>query len=135
VCFSTGEDGHYKTFEEVYGTETTEEYRQSLHATQAMLTSGHAMPFSPSTQTAKTCQMTVQCIDCEKPCAIYSASKLNGQENALLVRILNLYQYSYGSELQELKPNDVTRAPRISSLLDKVFVRQNLTCQSSVEVP
>ena len=41
-------------------------------------------------------------VDCEKPRVIYSATKVGGQENAILTKILGLYQYSCGSELQEL---------------------------------
>ena len=80
-------------------------------------------------------KQTVTCIDCEKPRVIYSATKLGGQENAILTKILGLYQYSCGSELQELMPENPERAPRISALLEKVFVKSNLSCATSVEVP
>ena len=80
-------------------------------------------------------KQTVTCIDCEKPRVIYSATKLGGQENAILTKILGLYQYSCGSELQELMPENPERAPRISALLEKVFVKSNLSCATPVEVP
>lgn len=99
------------------------------------VSTGHGIPFSPSAQTAKTVNQTVTCIDCQKPRVIYSANKLSAQESAILKRILGLYQFSCGSELQELKPEDPVRAPRISALLEKVFVKSNLSCTSPVEVP
>lgn len=138
-----GDDGHYKSFEDLFGTDTTEEHCPSFKPKQSpgnlLITSrGHGMPFSPSAQTANRCKMTVRCIDCEKPRVIHASVKLTEPESALLERVLALYHYSCGSELQELKPADDTRAvraPRIISLLDKVFVRANLTCQCSVEIP
>lgn len=131
-----GEEGHYKEFSELFGTETTQEHCPSLSAKQRVaVANSHGIPFSPSAQTAKTVKQTVICIDCEKPRVIYSATKLSGQENAILTRILGLYQYSCGSELKELQPEDPERAPRISALIEKLFVRSNLSCVSAVEVP
>ena len=40
-----------------------------------------------------------------------------------------------GSVLQELKSVANAKTPRVNALMDKVFVRNNLTCQSTVEVP
>ena len=50
ILFSKGTDGHYKEFEEVYGTHATEEHRPSLVAKSK---DGHGIPFPPSAQTAK----------------------------------------------------------------------------------
>ena len=102
---------------------------------RATLATSHGIPFSPSAQTAKTVKQTVTCIDCEKPRVIYSATKLSAHENGILTRILGLYQYSCGSELQELKPEDSDKAPRICALLEKVFVKANLSCASPMEIP
>ena len=76
-------------FEEVFGTETTEERRPSL-ARKA--TTGHLLPFSPSAQTANTVIKTVTCIECDKPRVI--ATRLNINEQILLDMILDIYQYS-----------------------------------------
>ncbi|XP_053403202.1 uncharacterized protein LOC128558303 [Mercenaria mercenaria] len=65
-------DGHYKPFQEVYGTDTSEKYRPSLIEKSQ---TGHQIPFSPSAQTAKTCRMLVYCVDCEKPRVKYSTTK------------------------------------------------------------
>lgn len=129
------DDDHYKDFSEVYGTDTTEEFCPSAMKKAATKITGTAIPFSPSAQTTKTVKMTINCIDCDKPRVIYSASKLNNEKLALLQRILSLYQYSCGSCLQELKTDDITRAPTVNALLDEVYVRGNITCDTNIEVP
>lgn len=131
-----GEDGHYKGFEEVYGTDTTEEYRPSLQQkVPGLAANSHGIPFAPSAQTARTVGKTVKCIACDKPRVIYSTHKLTTQDQMILKRVLDLYQYSCGCELQELMPQERERAPKISALLDRVFVRANLHCTSPVEIP
>lgn len=48
-----GEEGHYKEFNEVFGTNTAEEYCTSLSTKRAQsIASSHGIPFSPSAQTA-----------------------------------------------------------------------------------
>jgi len=129
--FISGEDQHYKPFEDVYDTDTTEEHKpSSITKTQT----GHQIPFSPFAQTAKTVQMTVTCVDCDKPRVIYSATKLNASEKNILARMIQLYTYSCGAVLQDLKSLD-NRPPRVNALLDKTFVRQNIACRSEIEVP
>ena len=49
--------------------------------------------------------------------------------------MLGLYQYPCGSELQELKPEEPGRAPKINALLEKVYVRANVSCEMPIEVP
>lgn len=134
--YFTGEDGHYKGFEAVYGTDTTEEYRPSLQQkVPGLAANSHGIPFAPSAQTARTVGKTVKCIACDKPRVIYSTHKLTTQDQMILKRVLDLYQYSCGCELQELMPQERERAPKISALLDRVFVRANLHCTSPVEIP
>jgi len=65
---------------------------------------------------------------------IYSATKLNASEKNILARMIQLYTYSCGAVLQDLKTLD-NRTPRVNALLDKTFVRQNITCRSEIEVP
>ena len=132
VCLASGEDDHYKSFEEVYGSETVEDHRPSL---KQKVTLGHQIPFSPSAQTAKSVHKTVKCTDCDKPRVIYSASKLNVTEQIILDKILDIYIYSCGAKLQDLKVKDSDRAPRVNALLDKIFVKQNISCQNAVEIP
>ncbi|XP_062595295.1 uncharacterized protein LOC134256627 [Saccostrea cucullata] len=121
TMYFTGEDGHYKEFEEVYGTDTTEEYRPSLQQkVPELAANSHGIPFAPSAQTARTVGKTVKCIACDKPRVIYSTHKLTTQDHMILKRVLDLYQYSCGCELQELMPQERERAPKISALLDRL---------------
>lgn len=73
-----GDDLHYKSFEELYGTETTENHRPSSMNTKMKTKKDkkgkHSMPFSPSAVRAKNVGVIVNCIECEKP-RLYSVQK------------------------------------------------------------
>ena len=56
-------DGHYKSFDELFGMPTTETHRPSL---QKAATKGHGMPFSPTAQIAKNTKLVVECEECGK---------------------------------------------------------------------
>ena len=53
-------------------------------------TTGHLLPFSQSAQTANTVKKTVTCTECDKPRVIYSATRLNINEQILLDKILDI---------------------------------------------
>jgi hypothetical protein len=89
-----GEDGHYKPFDELYGSETTEEHRPSLKKT--VQSGGHLTPFSPSGQTAKTVKCVFVCAECDKPRVVYAANKLSREETENLERIKNLFSILVG---------------------------------------
>ena len=55
--------GHYKSFTDLYGKETTDEHLPSLKEKAA---SGHGMPYSPTAQTAKNTGIVLQCCSCKK---------------------------------------------------------------------
>ena len=78
--------GSYKTFEELYGTETTEEFRPSI---KKLTKESQGMGFSPSAQHAKNVGTVIQCGECDKWRVLYSKSKLNDEESAKLSRFLN----------------------------------------------
>ncbi|UZO09453.1 uncharacterized protein OCT59_029676 [Rhizophagus irregularis] len=66
-----GEDLHYKSFEELYGKQTTENYRPSLKNVKTKakgekkITKGkHTMPFCPSAACAKNVGVVVNCVEC-----------------------------------------------------------------------
>lgn len=113
--------------------ETTEEHRPSLHQ-KATTNTGHQISFSPSAQTTKTVKCVLICTECEKPRVVYAANKLSGQDMETLERIKQLFQYACGSSLQELKTAD-NSTPRVNALLDKCFLRANITCEMALEVP
>ena len=92
------------------------------------------MSCSVSTTVSVFRRYIVTCVDCDKPRVLYSGTKLNNQEKNLLRRLLELYSYTCGAILQDLKTLD-NRTPRVNALLAKVFVRQNITFRNEVEVP
>ena len=58
-----GEEGHYRTFHEVYGIPTSEQFRPSLQCRSKQ----RCMPFSPSIQHfKKNVDIMVQCEECEQ---------------------------------------------------------------------
>lgn len=92
------------------------------------------MPFNPSAQTANTVKEVAVCTDCEKPRVIYASKKLPNQHARNLELFLSQYSYTCGAVLQEMKSDD-SQTSDINKLLELVFVRANLTCSTSVEVP
>ncbi|CAG8854711.1 2838_t:CDS:2, partial [Gigaspora margarita] len=87
-----GDDLHYKSFEQLYGTTTTEEYRPSFKDAKLRTTKSgkikttmkHTMPFSPSSIRAKNVGITITCVECEKPRLLFSAKKLLLKEYEML---------------------------------------------------
>ena len=120
----------YKSFDELYGTITTEQYRPSKSKTTA---STHGIPFSPNAQTARE---LVCCTECLKPRVIYSQKKLTLAESTVLFRSLEGLLYSCGSTLKgiEVECRDGEDSS-LSTLFERLFVRQNLSCDDPVEVP
>ena len=58
----------------------------------------------------------------------YSKNVLKNEEKSELSNILEGVQYSSGAVMQDIEHEDV-------SVLTKVYVRENLTCESSIEIP
>ena len=116
---------HFKEFESVYGTETSEEHRPSLKNTTKI--KGHGMPFSPTTQTAKNAGIVLQCEECLKWRVVYSKRKLNPATRVKVMREVERLLYTCGSVFQEIDEYE-------SSCLKDVFVRENLTCTEKIAV-
>ena len=93
----TGE--HYKEFEALYGTCTTEKYCPSLVEKSHK---SHGMPFQPNAQFARCVCVTLQCSECLKPRLLYSQRKLKLQEVQYLKDKFVDMIYSCGSILSEL---------------------------------
>ena len=78
-----GEDLHYKSFEELYSKQTTEDHRPLLKNAK-IKTKGkmkttkvkHTMPFCPSVAHAKNVGVTIDCIEYEKLRLLFSVKKL-----------------------------------------------------------
>ncbi|GET04088.1 uncharacterized protein LOC105326236 [Rhizophagus clarus] len=98
-----GEDMHYKSFEELYGKETTEDHRPSLKNNKTktkgkmkFIRAKHTMPFCPSAARAKNVGITVNCVECEKPRLLFSAKKLTEKDKTILRRFLDIIFYTCG---------------------------------------
>ena len=121
---------HYKPFSSVYGTLTTEKDRPS---TKCEGKKSHGLPFSPSSQTARS---LIVCSECLRPRVLYSQRKLSIVETNALTRTVEGFLYTCGATLCGLEvvqcPDD---PPTISTLFQRVFVKGNLTCENPVEVP
>ena len=87
----------------------------------------HNIPFSPSAQTSKNVGLTLRCVDCKKPHLIHSKCKLKLSDLNQL-RALSEMQYVCGSTFAEFD------AEGSSNIFDKVFVRENLSCTSEMEL-
>ncbi|RHZ79314.1 hypothetical protein Glove_149g107 [Diversispora epigaea] len=79
-----GDDLHYKPFEKLYGIQTTEQHRPSLHT----------MPFCPSAARAKNIDITMKCIECEKSRLLFSAKKLSENNKTILQGFLDTIFYT-----------------------------------------
>ena len=73
----------------------------------------------------------IVCTECLKPRLLYAAKKLKGTQPEKLKRVLNGLLYVCGSSLQEIDDNDENKD---LSILDLVYVRENLNCFSNVEL-
>ncbi len=121
---------HYKSFSDLYGTLTTEQHRPTLKNKNAS-SSSHGIPFSPNAQTARE---LILCSECLKPRVIYSQRKLSIFDESVLSRTIEGLFYSCGSVLQGLEVEVRSgEDPSVLTLFDRVFVRENLTCDKPIE--
>ena len=92
----------------------------------------HKIPFPPIPQTAENVGSVVKCAECKKPRLMFSQKSLKENEKKSLKRALNGIKFICGTSFQEFvmdtKNEDI-------NVLDKVFVRENLSCMSIVENP
>ena len=116
---------HYKSFDELYGTNTTEEHRPSLKESKVK---SHGMPFSPTAQYAKNINLVVTCSDCDKPRVCYAQKKIDAKQKSKIERELEDVDYSCGSSFDSI--DDLEKSP-----LRFIHVRKNLSCNSLIEVP
>jgi hypothetical protein len=95
----------YKSFNELYGTNTTESYRPSL----IQLTKNKqkekilcSMGFNASAQCAKNTGFVIQCSECNKWRVLYSRTKLTVTEDTQLERFLDTIEYICGDTFDGL---------------------------------
>ena len=93
------DNGHYKSFADVYGTKTNEEHRPSLQKKPAKQ---KTLPFSASVQHARNTNITIQCEECEMWRLLYSKFKLTTVERQHLDTALSDFTYTCGANLADL---------------------------------
>ena len=142
---------HYKPYEEVKSTSTTEADRPSLKVNKKSKKGLNAatgkdsdqlsvaanlnqadpnqvvqLPFAESVMcSVQTARGVVECVECSKPRVVYSKLKLSERENITLATALSEYDFTCGSAL--LPPN--------VSLSKKAMLRANLSCATPIELP
>lgn len=114
----------YKSFQQLYGTATTDKHRPSLGKKPECV---HGMPFSPTAQTAKNVEIVVLCSECEKPRVLHCKHVVRGKERTNLNNVLEDLSYQCGSSLNDVDIEE-------SHILRSVYARQNLTCEMDIEV-
>ena len=103
------EDLHYKSFEELYGTQTTEDHRPSFKNAKTKTKKGmtttkakHTMPFCPSAIRAKNVGITVSCVECEKPRLLFCAKKLSEKDRKMLQGFLDTIFFTCGMSFHNI---------------------------------
>ena len=116
---STADGEHYKPFDDLYGTETSESKLLSLK------NSLKESPFSPN---ARTARMLIMCSECLRPRVLYSKHKLTFCEEEAVQRSIQNLLFSCGSNLKGLQVEMLpTYTSSIVNLFEHVFVRENIT--------
>ncbi|EXX55701.1 hypothetical protein RirG_223030 [Rhizophagus irregularis DAOM 197198w] len=110
---------HYATFQNVYGTETTEEYRPTYMQSQV-----NAEPIPKSILVVAKIRGYINCKDCGKRCCVYSDKSLTCKEQEDYQQAMDLYSYSCGAPIF---PDD-------HYLKEVVFVRTRISCDSPIEI-
>ena len=72
-----GEDGHYKAFPDVFGSDASEEFRRSQVSKKAK-----TLPFYASVQHVKNSQLMVQCEECNMWRLVFSKYKHTSKASA-----------------------------------------------------
>ena len=112
------EDGHYKTLEELLGTETDGSHRSSLQKTYKQK---KTLPFLASVQHVKN--LMLQCDECSMWRLPYSRFKLTRKERADLQVAIDDISFTCGALLHDLQ---------LPGCLSKVYTRE-LSCGEPIE--
>jgi hypothetical protein len=142
--FKEDEDGHYKSYSEVNGQDTTEADRPTYTpaTTNPKLGKKRKAPAKTSepvnfniissdpdvqgdfSLTAQTARSIIKCVECLKPRVIYGKLKLSGRQELQLAELLSEFNYSCGAPL----------TPPGYSLHGKTTVKLGINCSSPLEV-
>ena len=74
----------------------------------------------------------MKCIHCFKPRVAYAKEKLFGAHKRSMKRMLNDFQYVCGTVFHDLLIDDKNKD---SCVLGMIHCRENLTCESPMEIP
>ena len=83
------------------------------------------MPFAPS---AKNVKLVLQCSDCSKWRLLYAKQLLRLKQRQELERYLEELSYMCGSTFSDVECEE-------DNILKSVYVKQNLRCESPIEIP
>ena len=94
----------------------------------------HNVPFSPTAQTATNVGRLIKCEECTKPRLLHAQRKLSNSDLQALTKMISKFSYVCGSTLSEYQGTG--GEPKIQrEIFQKVFVRENLSCVSKIELP
>ena len=80
--------------------------------------------------------MLIMCSECLKPRVLYSKHKLTFDEEEAVQRSIQNLLFSCGSNLKELQVEmHPTYKNSMINLFERVFVRENITCDDYIEIP
>ena len=91
-----GDDGHYKTFADVYGSETTEEHRPSLIESKKKTVHRRSIDFYSTRQHVTNVVVVIQCEEYDMWRLLFCRKKLNSQKRKLLEEFLEDLSYTCG---------------------------------------
>ena len=92
------EEGHYHSFDVLYGTSTTEKDLPSA----SMTTQKKMIPFNTTQQHVKNVNLVIQCEECQMWRLLFSESKLSPQSVVRLNSILEDISYTCGATFSDV---------------------------------
>jgi len=96
----SGVDGHYLSFDEIYGKCTSESSRPSL---QKKPQRKKTLPFHGVLQHVKNVDMMLECMECSMWRLLYSKKKLSRHDKKRLQDALDEWEFTCGAPLQDLE--------------------------------
>ena len=88
--------------------------------------------FPVTAQTAKNVGLLIHCTECKKPRCLYAQYVLKNQQPVYAKRMIQKVDYVCGASLSEYVGSG---GDKDEQLLKVLFVRENLSCSSMIELP
>ena len=95
-----GNEGHYMSFSDVYGTDTTEEHYPSLKKPNKQR---KTLPFASNLTHVKNVDMMLQCEECDSWRLLYSLHKLKRHQRLQLQKALEDYTFTCSAPFTDLE--------------------------------